>query len=461
MPMPKTKEKGDFMPMIVDAALVTRKGKNAGFNTGSINASGKLWQREKIHSDKGVFVAGRAENDPYYAVATSGVKGIAETAVTLINDFSASMNAAEDTNSKSLAGFFDRFSSFIKENADLDPSSFSMAVFTGSCNKVHVGLSGKAAAYVFSNGILNAVTPDTAVYNDGVTSYGTVEYNNVHSDDIFLLFGEEVASTISAETVNDICAASDGDIQLILRRIANAAISSAAENSVSLIAVKIIEVEAPYAASIPENAAAAVTTETAEEAEVPADGTAVPDETQTDTQPVSESNKRRTAGFIIISAVLAVFVLILGIVAVKGIIYYKGGKTADETTTAAEESTTAAVESTAAEEESSTEATTTEKATEAATTRAAEKTTARTAEKTTARSSERTTAKTERQTEKTTEKVTEKPTEKSTEKATEKTTASEDEKTTEKVTETVTEESSLTEKDSVPETASEEKAAVD
>ena len=80
------------MPMIVDAALVTRKGKGAQYNTGSINASGKTWEREKIHGDKGVFVAGRAENEPFYAVATSGVKGIAETASNLFNDFASVLN---------------------------------------------------------------------------------------------------------------------------------------------------------------------------------------------------------------------------------------------------------------------------------------------------------------------------------------------------------------------------------
>ncbi len=203
------------MPMIVDAALVTRKGKNAGYNTGSINASGKLWQREKIHSEKGVFVAGRAENNPYYAVATSGVKGIAEAAVTLVNDFQSAKGDSENSGKENLADFFKTFSGFLKENADLEPSSFSMAVFTGVQNNVCIGLSGNAAAYKLSNGILSAVTPNTEVYDDGATTYGVADFAGVRAGDIFLLFGEEVAGEIPAETVSSVCLASEGDILLL------------------------------------------------------------------------------------------------------------------------------------------------------------------------------------------------------------------------------------------------------
>lgn len=435
------------MPMIVDAALVTRKGKNAGFNTGSINASGKLWQREKIHSDKGVFVAGRAENEPYYAVATSGVKGIAETAVTLFNDFAEVLSNSDENKGDVLAGFFKTFSDFIKENADLEPSSFSMAVLAGKYNNIHIGLSGKSAAYRLSNGILSAVAPDTEVYADGTTSYGVAECAGVRSGDIFLLFGEEVAGEISAETVNSVCVASEGDIQLILRRLANAAISANPENSVSLIAVKILDTEAPVIAPVPDAAAeAAVDGAAASEM-----GAAAESEAETEASP--EVSKKRTVGFIVIAAVLAVLVLILGVVAVKGIIYYKGGKATDETTTLTEESTTAVEESTTAAEESTAEAeTTTEKATEATTRRRTETTTARREERTTARE-----RNTERQTEKNTEKTTEKETEKPTEKPTEAPT----EKPTEKNTEKPTEVPTKAEKPAETEKPAEENPALD
>lgn len=435
------------MPMIVDAALVTRKGKNAGFNTGSINASGKLWQREKIHSDKGVFVAGRAESEPYYAVATSGVKGIAETAVTLFNDFADLLSNSNKSKSEVLAGFFRTFSDFIKENADLEPSSFSMAVFAGKYNNVHIGLSGKAAAYRLSDGILSAVAPDTEAYADGTTLYGVAECAGVRSGDIFLLFGEEAASEISAETVNSVCAASEGDIQLILRRLANAAISADPENSVSLIAVKILDTEMPVIASAPDNAA-----ESAVDGAVVSEiGSAAESEAQTETS--TEVNKKRTVGFIVIAAVLAVMVLILGVVAVKGIIYYKGGKTTDETTTLTEESATAVEESSTAAEESTTEAeTSTEKTTESTTRRQTENTTSRREERTTVR---------ERQTERQTEKVTEKETEKSTEKPTEKPTETPTEKPTEKPAEKPTEASAQTEKPVETEKPAEENPALD
>lgn len=415
-----------FMPMIVDAALVTRKGKGADFNTGSINASGKTWQREKIHGDKGVFVTGRAENAPYYAVATSGVKGIAETATTLFNDFASVLGESVENRGDVLSSFFKTFAGFIKENADLEPSSFGMAVLSGKNDVVHIGLSGNASAYRFADGLLSFIKPDNEVYDDGTTQYGVAECVGVKENDIFLLLGEEISNEISAETVNKICTESDGDIQLILRRLAGASISSNPSDAVTLIAVKILAVEPSPVISAP--AAAPVTAATDDAV----DDAVAPVNSNENTPDAEESadGKKRTAGFIAVAAVLAVLVLLLGIIAIKGIIYYKGGDqsettTAEESTTLVEESTTASEESTTAETESTTEEKTT----------APETTTRRqSVERTTSRRQEERTTVRERHT----EKVTEKATEPVTEKVTEKPTEAQTEKPTEPKTEPVT-----------------------
>lgn len=447
------------MPMIVDAALVTRKGKNAEFNTGSINAAGKTWQREKIHSDKGVFVAGRAENAPYYAVASSEVKGIAETAVTLFNDFASVLEESTENKNEVLSSFFKTFADFIKENAGLEPSSFGMAVLSGRYDTVHIGLSGNASAYRLSDGILSVVNPDYEMYGDGVTRYGVAECSGVRENDIFLLLGDEAAKAVDAQTVNNICAGSNGDIQLILRRLAGAAISLHHDNSVSLVAVKILAVEKPPVAPV----APVVTPGVGEVFEFENNNDTVissPDDGKTaetaDRQPdplsensgTDDGNKKRTAAFIAVAIVLAVLVLLLGLIAIRGIIHFKGEKnptvttaeTTEESTTAQEETTSAEEETTTAEETTATEETTTRRTVNETTTRRKkdtnDSTTVAPTEKPTEPPTEESTEKptedetdapatdaTEASTEEPTEKPTENPTEKPTEKPTEETKA--------------------------------------
>lgn len=391
------------MPMIVDSALVTRKGKGAQYNTGSINASGKTWEREKIHGDKGVFVAGRAENEPFYAVATSGVKGIAETASTLFNDFASVLNNSVENRSEVLSSFFKTFSDFIKDNASLEPSSFSMAVFAGRNDSVHIGISGSGAAYRISNGKVYPVLPEMLVYDDGVTGYGAVEIPNVDSGDIFLLFGEEAAAELTQDTVAEVCASADSDIQLILRRLASAAISVAPQKSITLAAVKILDTEPlPVIPAADEVIVDEKTTFTDE---------AAVSEPQAENSSTENAGKKRTAGFIVVASILAVLVLALGIIAIRGIIYYKGTKNPSSETTTAE--TTTVEESTTAAE-----ASTTEPETESETTTEAETTTRRAQETTTRRSyQERTTAR-ERNTQASTERATDAPTEAPTERVT-------------------------------------------
>lgn len=461
------------MPMIVDAALVTRKGRAAGFNTGSINAAGKTWPRERIHSDKGVFVAGRAEIAPFYGVACSSVKGIAESAVDLFNDGAAVLKEDTTDAADTITSFFKSFADFIRENADLSSSEFGMAVLAGKYDNIYVGISGSVAAFKYADGILSRVEPDYTKYDDGASAYGIASYSGVKPDDIFILLSDETLKNISSEELNTICSQSENNIQTILRKIASSVLMENHDAAVSLVAVKVIEVEQAQTGTdqmrfdifetpdmdfesmsddnteddnspihFVDSASGEAPVHIPDEADVPTDeGTGVQPEEEAQPENTADGKpaknpKGKTVAFIIIAAVLAVMVLVLGIIAVNGINAFKDNGTL---TTVAEESTTTVEESTTAADETTTEETTTKKEATTSSETTTRTKTVLTNETTTRRNTNNQTTTTTRRTETRTEARTEAHTAAHTEARTEAPTAAPTEAKTEAPTEAPTE----------------------
>ena len=74
------------MALTVEAAVVTKKGVANPFNTDSVNAAGKVWPPEVVHSEKGVRVVGSHKGIPYYVLAGSETKGTAQSAADLFQN---------------------------------------------------------------------------------------------------------------------------------------------------------------------------------------------------------------------------------------------------------------------------------------------------------------------------------------------------------------------------------------
>ena len=367
------------MPMTVEAALVTRKAAAGDFNTDSINASGKTWPREIVHGEKGIKAVGTGKDVPYYVLASSPVKGTAESAVDLFKSctqiFSPDMANAADV----IGDFYTSFSKVLNE-AGYASSDCELEIFCGYGDRVVLAKNENSKLYrINAQGITEVLPPMTA-FADGKALYGVCEIENVCADEIFILINAAVAAVLPENLIKAIANSANGDIKKIASILSSQADKYDCKGAVSAIAVKITEIEA---LPVQEAAAAAAPAENEgirSEAPVHID-----DEEEEElsaeeaTGDVTEEEKPK--GKIVFGIVVGIFIVllaVLGFLAGRGI---AGRHQFDETTTAAESTTipeSTTEESTAEEstaEESTTEETTSEQQTEETTSARTETTT--------------------------------------------------------------------------------------
>ena len=104
------------MQMLVDAALITKRAAAADFNTDSVNASGKIWPREIVHSENGIKAAGKSQGRPYYVLASAKEKGTAESAADLFRSCLSEFNADGSNYSVVISDFFQGVRKSVEQN---------------------------------------------------------------------------------------------------------------------------------------------------------------------------------------------------------------------------------------------------------------------------------------------------------------------------------------------------------
>ncbi len=421
------------MTMTVDAAIVSRKSAKLDFNTDGVNAAGKIWPRETVHSEKGIRAAGVSKDRPYYVLASSEYKGTAESAADLFKNCVNGFNEDGSNIPDMLAEFFRAFAKVLVDSG-FDSSACDFSVFVGANDKVCLGKMGNSRLYRIRDRFCEIVEPENRIFPDGKSQYGVALIDDVRVDDIFLLIPRPVAEALNEDLIEAIYRNADGDIKKIVSLLASQAVRFGCKDAISAIVIRVTEVGEPIYSFVPPVAPVF-------ESEVdypPQDREPVFEDPQIPEPVVDEDvqtaetaeedtvsvSKAKKIAFLVMTSVL--IVLLLGIIFFAVNEIAKSGPGAPSVTDAASESATA--EESTTEPESTTEA---ESTTE-------ESTSATESESSTDTST--TEAATERQTERATERATERTTERETERETESTTEAPSEEETEDETETPVEE---------------------
>lgn len=393
------------MPMTVETALITRKSKISEYNTDSLNASGKTWPRETVHSEKGIKAAGTGKELPYYVLASSPFKGTAESAADLFKScteiFSPEMNNCADV----ISEFYLSFIKVLNE-AGFASSDCDLAVFCGHGSTVNISKCGGAKLFRYSNGGFSEVQPKMSFFPDGKSSYGVCTFPGSEAGDIFIMLNGSVAKVLPADLIAAVCASADGDIKKIISVISSQADKYGCNGAVSAIVIKLTEVE--NIAAVPAAAPAA-------EAEAPAKteskAAALSEKPEAEAENTENRSDKMTVGSkFAFGVVIGIFVFLLAVLialAVRGI---KHRGDADATTTEAAQTTT---EADLAVDESTTEEDTTAQTAESTTeeTTVPPETTKRASEVSTTRNRDTASTTAEPTTEKPEEKTEPEPTE--------------------------------------------------
>ena len=310
------------MPMSVEAAVITKKSSLLDFNTDSVNAAGKLWPRETVHSEKGIRAAGLCKDKPYYVLTSSKTKGTAESAADLFKTCAENFSEDGENCSELLADFFKAFSRVLID-AGFESSDCDFSVFAGFGTNVYIGKSGKSRAYAFYDGEFTEIDPEEHELYDGKSTYGIACCNNVKEGDIFILLTEKVASTLTGAVVAAICRTAQGDIKKISALISSQAAKLGCTDAVSAVVLRIKEaVPVPAAAPSEEAAPSAADKEDGFSfvAPVPENGNEVDNETASAVEELSdggESNKGKRLGVVILSVILGLLILAIAFFAIK------------------------------------------------------------------------------------------------------------------------------------------------
>ncbi|MBR5409120.1 MAG: hypothetical protein IK104_00470 [Clostridia bacterium] len=380
------------MTMTVDAAIVSRKSAALDFNTDGINASGKIWPREVVHSEKGIRAAGVSKDRPFYVLASSASKGTAESAADLFKNCVEGFAEDGSNFADMIAEFFRAFAKVLVDSG-FDSSDCDFSIFVGVNDKVYLAKMGTSKLYRIRDDFCEVVEPVKRGFPDGKSEYGVAVIDDVLVDDTFVLLTEKVAEALNEDLMEAIYKNAAGDIKKVVAQFASQAVRFGCKDAISAIVIKITEVGESASSFVPPIVPAFGTDDPYQrESEYDADAYAVPEPVEEEpaeddgTVPVSKGKK---IAFLAVTTILVVLLL--------GIIFFVVSKIAE--THKAEPGTTAPAgteaeatdetttepasteESTSEEESSSEEASSEEASTEEPTTE--EPTTERPVERTT------------------------------------------------------------------------------
>lgn len=232
------------MAMKVEAAIVTKKASDSDYNSDSVNASGKLWSRDIIHSEKGVKAAGDYSGIPYYCIASAQTKGTAETACELFSQAAEKATADFDACSDIIAEYFNGFANILN-GVDLESDACSTAVFCGNGDTVFTGVSGNSVVYTWHLGELTEAAAQKFEFSDKKSSYGVCKFTNVSEGDIFILINENIRRVIGENLLTAICKSAAGDAKKLVAIIADQAAKRGVPGAVNSVVISIKQTFAP------------------------------------------------------------------------------------------------------------------------------------------------------------------------------------------------------------------------
>mgnify|MGYP002626536211 CR=1 FL=1 len=238
------------MALTVEAAVVTKKGAANPFNTDSVNAAGKVWPAEVIHSEKGVRVAGTKQGAPYYVLAGSETKGTAQSAADLFQNCVAKFREDGSNCAEMLSDYLNAFAKVLIESG-FDSSDCSFAVLAGFNDTVYIGKSGDSRVYTYYDGVFTEISPEMKDFPDGKSSCGVAQCRHVAVGDLFILLSGKVASVFPNGLLKAACERSEGDVKKIAGIVSSQAVKYGYQDAVSAIVVKVTDVEAPAEAPVP------------------------------------------------------------------------------------------------------------------------------------------------------------------------------------------------------------------
>ena len=226
------------MQMLVDAALITKRSAALDYNTDSVNAAGKIWPREIVHSEGGIKAAGKSQGKPYYVLASADAKGTAESAADLFKNCVSSFLPDGSNYSESIADFFRAFAQVL-DKSGYDSGACDLAVFAGYNDRVYLAKSGKARLFRFAEDEFYEAKPQMFPHEDSAASYGVSAYSDVKPGEIFVLMSGKVGAYISESLLKAIIKNANGDIKRIVAMIASNAVKNGCDDAVSVIVLKI------------------------------------------------------------------------------------------------------------------------------------------------------------------------------------------------------------------------------
>ena len=229
------------MTMTVDAAIVSRKSPKLEYNTDGVNAAGKVWPREVVHSEKGIRAAGISKDRPYYVLASSAYKGTAESAADLFQNCVEGFRDDGTNFADMLAEFFRAFAKVLVDSG-FDSSACDFSIFVGKEDKVYLAKMGNARLYLIRDLFCEVVEHVKHLFPDEQSSFGIAEIDDVQVDDTFILVTEQVSAALNEDLMEAIYRNAEGDIKKIVAQLASQAVRFGCKDAISALVVKIMEV---------------------------------------------------------------------------------------------------------------------------------------------------------------------------------------------------------------------------
>ena len=224
--------------MLIDAALISKKSSLLDYNTDGVNASGKIWPREIVHSDNGIRAAGSIQGKPYYVLADAKSKGTAESAADLFKSCVSEFAADGSNYSEKIGGFFRAFAQVLGKSG-YDSEACNLGIFAGYEHRIYCAKSGKTRIFRFADGDFFEVKPQLFPHEDGLSSYGVSVYNNVKPGEIYIYITGQVYNFLSESLLKAIIKNADGDIKKIVAMIVSNAVKNGCTEAVSAIVLKV------------------------------------------------------------------------------------------------------------------------------------------------------------------------------------------------------------------------------
>ena len=202
------------MSFKVEAAVITRKGTAAQFNSDSININKKVLPREV--SANGYKGAGTVSGKSFFALACAPVESCADAAVVSLNERSSEFLSDSADVQNSFADFFKDITGALTEMGH-NSSAFSCALFYADEKEAVISQTGSVKCFRYSEEKLYFVDPMLEDHSDAMSQYGSCRFSDVKDGDLFFLLDENVAGALNNELLEEICKQCAGNTKVAVK----------------------------------------------------------------------------------------------------------------------------------------------------------------------------------------------------------------------------------------------------